>query len=91
MAKVAYVVNDALGGLCAVLGITTGYELLDGHYAFTDMNSYENCLDAVDTIIWELLDDDNPDNDETAYEYLDMLDNTDYTVMYWSTEKGGWV
>jgi len=87
MAQVAYVVNDVLGQMCETLGIE-GFTILGGHYTFDD---YDTTYNAVMDAIWAMLDDEDPSNDETANGYLDTLDTTDYTVMYWSTEKGGWV
>ncbi len=87
MSQVAYVVNDVLGEMCVTLDIS-GWELIGGHYTFSD---YETTLNAVYDAIWAMLDDDTPDNDEEANGYLDTLQGTDYTVMYWSTEKQEWV
>ena len=87
MSRVAYIVNDVLGEMCVTLGIS-GYEILDGHYTFAD---HQATLDAVYDAIWSMYDDDNPDNDATADGYLDTLSETNYTVMYWSTEAARWL
>lgn len=87
MAKVAYVVNDVLGEMCETLGIS-GFSVVGGHYTFSD---YETTYNEVYDALWAMLDDDDPDNDATAYGYMDDLDKTNYTVMYWSTEKGAWL
>ena len=87
MAKIAYVVNDVLGEICAALGIG-GWELIEDHYTFSD---YDTTLNAVYVYLEGMLYDEDPTNDETAYGYYDQLEDTNYTIMYWSTEKNGWV
>ena len=87
MAKVAYVVNDVLGEMCITLNIS-GYEIVGGHYTFSD---YDTTLAAVYNAVWAMYDDEDLNNDATADSYLDTLQTTNYTVMYWSTEKGGWL
>ena len=93
MAKVPYYVNDALGALCQELGIS-GWEMLGGHYAFNSVAAYNNAVSQVNSTIWGMFDDDDPDNDEQAEEYLAMLEDIDTNLpnlMYWSTEKASWL
>ena len=91
MARVDYIVNDILGQMCETLGITGQYELLGGHYAFDSTEKYDATRDAVYNYIWAMYEDEDFDNDAQADAYLDALDATDYTVMYWSTESSSWV
>ncbi|MBQ6392968.1 MAG: hypothetical protein IJH60_05615, partial [Eubacterium sp.] len=83
MAKVAYVVNDALGQVCKQLGIG-GYTEIDGHYTFSN---YDATKDEVEAYLWNLLDDEDESNDDDAYDIMEILDSTNYTVMYYSTES----
>ena len=87
MAKVAYVVNDVLGRVCEELGVGD-YTKIDGHYTFSD---YDASLAAVDAYLWNLLDDEDESNDDRAYDIMEILDTTNYTVMYYSTESASWI
>ena len=90
MAKVSYIVNDELGKMMDILHIS-GYEMIGGHWAFTSEDAYYAAMNAVNDAIWALIDAHDDDDDSVAYGYLDQLEKTNYTVMYWSTEKGAWV
>lgn len=88
MAQIPYYSSPALVGLCQQLGLTQYYETVGDLTVFTAAN-YQAAVDAINDMINTMLDDDDLDNDETAFGYQDTLD-AGYSEIYWSTEGHFW-
>ena len=89
MAQVPYYYYPALVAILDQLNITGLYETVGGMNVFTAAN-YQAALDQVAAITEAMLDDDNPDNDETAIGYQDVYYDQSSKIIYWSTEGRFW-
>lgn len=83
-----YFTSDALVSVLNSLGATGYYESVGGVNVFTPAN-WQSAVNYVSVQINTLLDDDDPENDFTAFDYQDILD-AGYGVLYWSTEGHFW-